>query len=203
MRWNMRREFKIAYEKAKLVLDRTPYEPGKMVRTADIINAVKNITDIEVKFLSRDFSTLTKDVKKQKSYESYGAAMCTTEHDGKRTAVIFLNERETPEMKRFSLIHELGHLITHYCDEDKSDGLLVSTHIDMDITSIPDEILDRKGYEFLIDEQVANIFALLVLIPYDSLIDALEKTDSVEKAAQLFGVEKDALISRLMLEETL
>ena len=125
--------------------------------------------------------------------------MCVSNEKSGRRASIFLNERETPEMVRFSLVHELGHLMT--IDWDSLDEYHISTHIDMDITSIPQELLDNPEFEFLAEEQKANIFALMVLIPYDSLMRALSKYNSLAGVAKFFGVEKSAVISRLMLEK--
>ena len=66
--------------------------------------------------------------------------------------------------------------------------------------------IDDEKNSFLIDEQVANIFALLVLIPYRMLIKSLEEVAAgkmtIEDVAEFFGVETSALRSRLKLEET-
>lgn len=198
MSWAME-EFKIAYEKAELILSKMDYDPNKMIPTASIIDAVENELNVDVQFADYDFRKLTDNEGKGLSYADYGAAMCIIKADDGHIARILLNNRETPEMKRFSLIHEMGHLITRPSLSEQE--FKISTHIDMDITSIPDKVLKKKKYSFLIDEQIANIFALLVLIPYDMLVKALVRLDSFEKVAIFFGVEKNALVSRMWLED--
>lgn len=197
----MREEFKIAYEKAAGVLERIGYNKNEMISTSAVIYAVEQLLNVDVKFTDFNFRNLSKNSKVD--FGDYGAAMCVSGPEGKRKAIILLNERETPEMKRFSLVHELGHLMTQ--ESLKTGSFQVSTHIDMDITSIPDEILDEQSNKFLIDEQIANIFALLVLIPYDMLCYELEevakKKKSLEEVADFFGVEISALFSRLKIEE--
>lgn len=191
----MREEFKIAYKKAQEVLEKISYRKDEMVRTALIIEAVEEILGIHVKFKEYNFKKLSNEV----DFSDYGAAMCILQKKEDIFALILLNERATTEMKRFSLIHELGHLITKPSIE--TQPYQVSTHINMNITTIPDSILDDEKYAFLIDEQVANIFALLVLIPYDMLVEAFDRYHTLEEVSQLFGVEKDALISRMILEQ--
>lgn len=198
MRWIMREEFRVAYEKAGEVLDRMPDRKGEMIRTSDIIDVIQQMLNINVRYFDYDFSELSEE-KSEMDFSKYGAAMCVSDDGEKRLAKILLNKNETAKMKRFSLVHELGHLITKSTVE--VHGYQVSTHIDMDITTIPDSILDDKRYGFLLNEQIANIFALLVLIPYDMLRESLSKYDSLEQIANRFGVEKDALFSRLMLED--
>ena len=56
-------------------------------------------------------------------------------------AFIFLNEQESPEMVRFSLVHELGHLMTRTLDS--FENFEASMHINMDITSISEELINK------------------------------------------------------------
>ena len=199
MRWNMRKEFEIAYEKADKILKMVGIPRKGMMRTASIIDAVEEVLGIDVKFTDYDFSKLALN-SKTLDVSNFGAAMCVYKSDKGKFATILLNNKESTKMKRFSLVHELGHLMTNR--SDFSENYQVSTHIDMDITSIPDEVLDETENKFLIDEQVANIFALLVLIPFDLLMYAMRKYDSIGEIADFLGVEKDAVISRFWLEDT-
>ncbi len=195
MHWIMREEFKIAYEKADEVLSKINFNYSERIRTASIIDAVESILNIDVRFADYDFRKLSKNIGAD--WNDYGAAMCVSGRENDRRAIIVLNNKETAEMKRFSLVHELGHLMTQ--EQSVSTGYQVSTHIDMNITSIPDEILDREENQFLLNEQFANIFALLVLIPERALLAALEKFDNIEEMADFFGVERVALVSRIKL----
>lgn len=172
-----------------------------MIYTDSVIDAVKHLLQIDIKFTDYDFSMLSK--RPNMDFSNYGAAMCVHEINNHRQAIILLNKKETPQMKRFSLVHELGHLMAQ-----KDMGLnkyFISTHIDMDITSIPEDILNQQNNKFLLDEQVANIFALLVLIPYNMLQKEIEsvkaKKKTWEETADFFGVEISALFSRLELSK--
>ena len=199
MYWHMK-EFDIAYEKAELVLKEMNYDTNEMIPTSAIMNTVEKILDIDVKFTDYDFKKFNKEEKSSVRFEKFGAAMCVQKKDDKRIATILLNECGTPAMKRFSLVHELGHLMTQgILAEDENCGYQISTHIDMDITSIPDKVV--KENQFLIHEQIANIFALLVLIPMDMLLKVVKEQDSLEGIARFFGVEKNALISRILLKD--
>ena len=195
MHWIMRKEFEIAYEKADEVLKKINFNCAERIRTASLIDAVEELLNIDVKFADYDFRKLSKN--RGSEFEEYGAAMCVSVEEKERRAIIILNEKETAKMKRFSLVHELGHLMTQ--KNLTSTGYRVSTHIDMNITSIPDEILDEKENKFLIDEQVANIFALLVLIPESALLEAIDEFDDLDKMADYFGVERIAMLSRIKL----
>lgn len=194
MYWNMK-EFDIAYDKADVVLSKIAYKTDRMIPTSAVIDAVENILNVDVKFSIYDFSKIPPMANKKINFNAYGAAMAV---DGNRVSIL-LNKNETPEMQRFSLVHELGHLMTQ--PKLREQGFKVSTHIDMDITSIPKEILENPKYNFLIEEQVANIFALLVLIPYEMLVEAIEKFDLIEEAAAFFGVSESAFESRLLLRD--
>ena len=201
MIWAMREEFRESYRKARLITNRLQkYKDAcEMIRTADIIDAVEEELNIDVKFTTFDFSEFAAgNDKNRKFLDRFGAAMYVSEgKNNKKNANILLNQKESPEMQRFSLVHELGHLMMQ--DLSNINGYKISTHIDMDITSIPEELLDKKENSFLIEEQQANIFALLVLIPYDMLKGVLMEKDSLEETAKFFGVEKSAIVSRMAL----
>ena len=196
MYWNMP-QYQIARDKAEEILKMINYDPEEMIRTNDIIKAVEEKLNVDVKFTKFNFDALETNGKRS-ALAQCGAMMCVSNRQEGRKAAILLNQKETPEMVRFSLVHELGHLVT--LDWDTLGPCHVSMHIDMDITSISQELLENPKYGYLVNEQIANIFALLVLIPYDSLMKAILKYKSLEAVADFFGVEKNAVVSRLMLE---
>lgn len=193
----MREDFKCVYEKAEELLKNIRYEKGKMVSTSKIIDEVEKVTKTDVKFKEFNFSEIEDEKGKKGVFKDCGAAMYVSPGLGKERgeARILLNDRESPKMQRFSLIHELGHLLLE--GQNSVDGYLFSTHIHMRLTSIP-----KKEYEsddFLKKEQMANVFALLVLMPEDSFAYAIKEYDSFDDIGHMFGVTKDAVISRLML----
>ena len=193
MYWFMREAFKIAYEKASEVLDRIRYTCDDLVSTTKIMDAVEAVTGYDVKYDIIDFSKLVKGAESD-AFAKCGAAMYVPNDEKK--ARIILNSKENAKMQRFSLVHELGHL-TMLDHMSNGKGYKFSTHINMDITSIPEALC--KENEILKREQMANIFALLVLIPDAALIEALKKYDSIDDISKIFGVEKNAVISRLKL----
>lgn len=196
MKWFMRTEFKEAYNKAKNVLEELGCQISTITSTVDILKTVEKLTKTDVKIKYFDFAKLDEQFEKGYGIAKCGAAMYVTPDQDNRKAVVLLNTQETAEMQRFSLVHELGHLMLNNMNISSS-GFLFSTHIDMDITSFNDE--DWENNQILMEEQLANVFALLVLIPYDMLLKAMKKYDSIDDIAKLFGVEKDAVISRIML----
>lgn len=187
--------FELAYQKAYEVLDSMSHQFKMVVSTTDVLKTVEKLKNIDIKYAEFDFAKLDDNSSKER-YSRYGAAMYVSPGEENREAQILLNSRETIEMQRFSLIHELGHLMLDNMYQNE-DGFLFSTHIDMDITSISDS--DMEGNDFLIGEQAANIFALLVLIPDALLLKAIKIYDSLDDIAKAFGVEKSAVVSRIML----
>ncbi len=196
MRWFMREEFKEAYAKAKEVLGELGCQLSPLTPTVDILKAVERITQTDVRVKYCDFAEFDKKTDNKHGLAKCGAAMYVLPETDNRKAVVLLNSQETPAMQRFSLVHELGHLMLNNMNMS-SKGFLFSTHIDMDITSFKDE--DWENSKLLKQEQLANVFALLVLIPYELLIKAMKKYDSIDDVAKLFGVEKNAVVSRIML----
>lgn len=196
----MSKDFNIAFDKAKEVNKRLHRSEDKFVDTNELIKVVKDISgyrDISVSFL--DFS-LIDDVK------DFGAMLRTEiskENEQQKTANIVVNSVKNVKMQRFSIAHELGHLITESANceyETPNDGkYTISTHINADITYISKE--QYEDNEFLKAEQIANIFALLVLIPDDISIKELAQISEETLSAQ-YGVTTEALYSRMLLSYT-
>ncbi len=204
MRWIMRVEFLEAFEKANVILKRLGYDYNTnqcVIKTADIISAVEEELNIDVKFAEYDFARFAcQNPSVAKNISRLGAAMSVSTNENGKIATILLNEKETPEMQRFSLVHELGHLMLQ---NDETNGYKISTHIDMNITSISNALLDDPKFDFLVEEQKANIFALLVLIPEELLERTLYERDSITDVANFFGVEREAIRSRMRLSKEL
>ena len=113
---------------------------------------------------------------------------------------IIVSPFQDERRRRFTIAHELGHLITdipNFAYEEADDNrFTISTHVNPDITYISEE--ECKNNNYLIAEQVANIFALLVLVPRDLKIRDL-KNEGVEKLTKKYGVTADAIYSRMLL----
>lgn len=182
----------VAVEKSNLVLEHINFsENDKLISTSKIIHAVKSITKTQIGIRYIPFSKLNIE-------ENYGAMMRVVKKNGEEIAEIFINSDNDSEYQRFSLVHELGHLITgrHNLDHD---GFVISTHIDQNVFSIEEK--DYISNSYLLNEQIANVFALRTLIPFKSLMSRLDDSSDLKKIANSFGVTKEAIISRIALGE--
>lgn len=189
--------FNIAFEKSKLILEKIDTENNKMIDTQQVIDAVSEVTKTEIYVLKADFSGI-------KNAGRYGAMMSVVERGKKRKATIILNSNENidDKFRRFSLIHELGHLITGKYNaqsnvDKKKTKFTLSSHIDYTLSHISEK---EYADEFLLNEEIANIFALRVLLPLKPLMVEITKLKDLKKVAAHFGVPEEAVNSRLNLE---
>lgn len=120
----------------------------------------------------------------------------------KATIILNSNENIDDKFRRFSLIHELGHLITGKYNvqsnvDKKKTKFILSSHIDYALSHISEK---EYADEFLLNEEIANIFALRVLLPLKPLLVEITKLKDLKKVAAHFGVPEEAVNSRLNLE---
>lgn len=196
---------KIAYDKSDEIVNALNCgEYAGIVDTQQIVDAVSQSVPCKIQVSSLSFRNLRKNSEAQMRtlVEKCGAMMLTTTENGNNVAHIVLNEDKPPEFQRFSLVHELGHLMTANSEEDifgqnHESNYILSTHIDYEITSIPRKIY--KDNEFLKKEQMANIFALRVLMPETAFYNELKKTGNIRDLAERFGLSEPAVISRIRL----
>ena len=190
---------KIAYETSNEITGALSCKEDQMISTQEVIHLIRE------KYCS-DISVIFTSFSKANIGQPYGAMM-KTELDNENIeplkAHIIVNSDNDASFQRFSLLHELGHLVTHAwkkADEIKEkerNKYVVSTHIDYKITSIGKEDYDSSLY--LKNEQIANIFALRVLMPSEQFYKKIEKYNNVSDVANFFGVPEDAVISRMMI----
>lgn len=197
----------IAYEKSDEIIKQLNCEKFVgILDTQKIVEAVSKSIPCKIKVSSTSFDKLSREVKPNNRtiMKKCGAMMLTTIYDEENVNVahIVLNHDMAPEFQRFSLVHELGHLMT---DESGTEifnhdsGYVLSTHIDYEITSMPrdmyaDNLFFRK-------EQLANIFALRVLMPKTAFYSELDKSGNIKDIAERFGLSEAAVISRIRLVE--
>ena len=188
-------KLKVAYDKSNEVVERLKTNNSGMVSTAHLIEIVQDYLDCSISVSVCDFSKIDSDIK------TCGAMMLTQKDDnGKRKALIVLNQNMDSRFQRFSLVHELGHLMVDgESIFQENSNYRVSTHVDYNVTSISQE--KYNGNDFLLREQNANIFALRTLMPHNAFFDALKRFDSLSKVADYFGLSSEAVISRIMLVE--
>lgn len=117
-----------------------------------------------------------------------------------RSAVIVLNSEAAPWFQRFSLMQQIGHLVTLPPDvQTDPDSYIVSTRISCDLTAISREEMEQDRY--LLREQAANVFALRVLMPSAQFFRKIRELDSVERTAQFYRLPTEAVVSRMMTGE--
>lgn len=204
------KEFEIAFEKAKQITEilAAKDKSSDFVALDDIISAVLQVSNYsEITVNRRSFSQLKlpKDMKNP-IIPTHGAMLSTRTKSNPSTgkqeqvANLIINSDYSANMQRFSVVHELGHLITNipnFTYEQIDDGrFTISAHVNADITFIPEEICVQNKY--LIAEQVANIFALLVLIPRNIRIQDIMNI-GIDKLTERYGVTEDAIYSRMLL----
>lgn len=192
-------KLKIAYEKSDEVVSMLDYREDQMISTQEIIQLIKNKYCPEINISFASFSQAGID-------EPYGAMM-KTELDNKTSktvcADIILNSDNDAAFQRFSLLHELGHLVAHAWKPseeitmDMPNKYVVSTHIDYKITTIKKDEYEKDGY--LENEQIANVFALRVLMPSKQFYKRIKEYNNISDVARFFGVSEEAVISRMMI----
>ncbi|MCH5171562.1 MAG: ImmA/IrrE family metallo-endopeptidase [Erysipelotrichales bacterium] len=175
----------------KNILSGIRYDGKEMVNTQACLDYIEIIKKIDIKVYKISF----KDLKKE--LEDFGAMMVRTKGVTRNIARIYLNSDKDPVFQRFSLMHEFGHILfDEYTTEDFKDKLVVSSHINYRLFSIPDSDTDKNKY--LQREQYANIFALELLMP-STKIKELKKVFSDDEMSVFFGVDKVAVKTRLDL----
>lgn len=198
-------KYKIAYQKAEEVLQliKENGSIGVFVPLNDIISAVKKVSGFSKIVVERSSFKDLRIPGEEKDSPQFGAMLSTETSNTNGTiekhAELLINSDYEPNMQRFSLVHELGHLVTNvpnFTYEKADDNqYTISAHINPDITYIS-TIDEDDGY--LIAEQIANIFALLVLVPQDIKIRDLKEIGASELANK-YGVTEDAIYSRMLL----
>lgn len=101
---------------------------------------------------------------------------------------IFVDEEEPPYRKRFTVLHELGHILLHHKTEKSP------------IISFRDEIIDTGIISYnknKLQEYEANLFAANILMPKNKIKELLLNDYSILDIANILGVSVQALQIRL------
>lgn len=193
-------QLSMGYEKSNEILERLKLkriDVNGFIHTNAIIDAVEDVVNCHVKVKECSFKSGIGT-----EYADYGAMMMTHIENGERVVEIVLNSDKEIEFQRFSLVHELGHLMTTQNPGDlfqNNEEYVLSTHINYEITDIPKEVYEHD--EFLRGEQLANIFALRVLMPNKPFFEQLRQRKNLIEVSKVFGLSPTAVISRIMLVE--
>lgn len=159
-----------------------------MMNTDKCIEQVSKNKNVKITVRKVDFS-FDDEVK------DCGAFMQLKNTDGQNTATILLNSSKDPIFQRFSLMHELGHIISY--DFSSNNKIYNCAHIKYTLNYISDDICDKN--KELYEEQKANIFALEILMPRNKFLEVCQEKDSIIEIAREFGVAPEAVTSRLRL----
>ena len=177
------------------IADKLDYRDGVFVETDSIIQAVEELTNTQISFRYASFSALFPKTS------DYGAIMCVTKLDGapnRKYAKIVLNKDKDLKFRRFSLVHELGHLATEqYNMAEEDDQFMLCAHIQYNITTIPEEAYQNRP--FWEAEEIANVFALKILMPTAKFAKKMFELRDISELADCFGVTEDAVCSRTLL----
>ena len=194
----MDERFRISYLESDRLIDRLYFMTDSLGfwDPSSIIRATEKLIGCKIKVLSTSFT-------EQKINPTYGAMMSTSLKKGKpKTACIILNTDINDDFfRRFSLLHEIGHLFTTDWQGMENVGdkdFIVSTHINYKLIDISEDEYDHD--EYMLNEQRANIFALRVLMPGSLFYPKIFSGEDFGALSSYFHVKKDAVISRLELE---
>ena len=142
----------------------------------DYVETAERILQCKIEIFSTSF-------KEQSIEEPYGAMMRTLIEQGalKEAQIILNSDIEDSFSRKFSLLHEIGHLFVEGADSfnfpEKGRHFVVSTHINYSLRNIPAS--DYNNSEYLLNEQRANVFALLVIMPNKEFFSALSMQTAV------------------------
>ena len=199
MYWFMDSRFKVAFATAKQVVDEMNYKSGA-VDINEVIRVVEKLKGVDIKIVKEHFDNI------DSKFGKCGAAMSVwrgenkeCEENVKYEAVILLNNVHPFAKMRFSLAHELGHIMSQIPAEVNAAErqFVVSMHINTNITSLE---ITPKSSQYEVNEQIANIFALLILMPSRVFTTVYDLLQDKKMVADYFGVAVDAVESRLKLE---
>lgn len=159
-----------------------------MMNTDKCIEQVSKNKNVKIAVRKVDFS-FDDEVK------DCGAFMQLKSNNGQNTAIILLNSSKDAIFQRFSLMHELGHIVSY--DFGSNNKIYNCAHIRYTLNYISDDICEKN--KELYEEQKANIFALELLMPRKKFYEVCQEKNSIIEIAKVFGVAKEAVESRLKL----
>lgn len=186
---------KIAYERSDEIIRNVPYDPNRMIDTDLILGHVRRTCCPIVELYIVSFTKIQSGI-----IPAYGCGAITRiEFDaGLKSAIIALNSDMPAQIQRFSLMQQIGRLVTLPQDAHLDPDIFhVRADINYDLLGIKGEELAGSRYFLL--EQIANIFALRVLMPSEQFFRVIRRLRDIQTAAVFFGVLEEAVIARMMI----
>ena len=146
------------------------------------LNAI--LTKVGISALPRDFSTIEPLLQKKVNTDNKIQVLGAIVMNGNNAAIFYnQNDKKDSHRCRFTIAHELAHCcLSHQCLDKE-------VHIDFRIEGMP----------LTEDEKAANVFAGELLIPYNMLINVIDKLllPSVHTLANIFDVSDNVMLKRL------
>lgn len=96
--------------------------------------------------------------------------------------VIYVDATDSLERQRFTIAHELGHVILHHMLGPQKDSIFKKV-----------DLRSNRGNR---QEQEANLFAAALLMPHKQFMKAWYLYDTMEEVSNHFGVSKKAAYLR-------
>ena len=186
---------KIAYERSDEIIRSMSCDPERMIDADRIVEHVRRSCCPVIELHTISFAGFRSGL-----VPTHGCgAMTRINFDaGLRSAVIVLNSDMPAASQRFSLMQQLGHLVTLPPDAHLDPDIFhVSAQADLDLLRISEEEL--VGSRYFLREQIANIFALRVLMPSEQFFRLMRQLRNIQTAASFFGVTEEAVIARMMI----
>ncbi len=192
-------QLEIAYRKSDEIIKAICFPSDNMIDSSEVIDYIEQKMKVDIDIFFRSFKKLGID-------KPYGAMMMIEFENEEaknncqpsKANIVLNTDSDDAVFQRFSLFHELGHLVTLTKDNlIHTENYVVSTHIDYELTNISPN--DYKENAYLLKEQIANIFALRVLMPSKMFYKKMREYNDITKVADFFGVTQDAVLSRMMI----
>ncbi len=186
-------------KKANQVIDILKEEDTKdtFVWLNNIQKAVQKISNFsDITASCKSFSKIDFDYP---FHYNCGGMLNKKKINNKYEADIIINSDKTCFFQRFAFAHELGLLLLDIpnCEYSQfSENYILCAYISDDITLLPNNICTEKNY--LLAEKMANIFALLVLIPRDITIKDIQEI-GINELRNMYGVSEEAIYSRMIV----
>lgn len=186
---------RIAYDLSDEVIRNVRYLPDQPVETAEILDYVKKQYCPSIEMYACSFAKFAEETD---PINESGAMMRIDFQGQAHTVSIVLNSDMSPTFQRFALVQQIGHLVTLPPDAQiDPDNYNVSTRISYDLMNVNAKDVENDYY--LMREQVANVFALRVLMPSEQFYRKIRELGTVTAVAKFFKLTEDAVISRMMI----
>lgn len=186
---------KIAYERSDEIIRSVSYDPDRMIDTELILEYVRQKYCPVIQLYTVPFTEIRSGII---SAHGCGAITRIDFDSVLRSAIIAINSEMPAPVRRFSLVQQIGRLVTLPPDAHLDPDIFhVRADIKLDLSGITEEEL--AGSRYYLQEQIANIFALRVLMPSGQFFQAMRRLRDIHTAAAFFGVTEETVIARMMI----